>query len=48
MRLHLSYPFFMHCLMRKHVQNNSSNSGPDATLEGTLHGGVDVALEDAP
>ena len=34
--------------MRKSAQNNSSNGGPDATLEGTLHSKVNVALEDAP
>ena len=34
--------------MRKSAQNNASNGEPDATLEGTLHGGVDVALEGAP
>ena len=27
--------------------NNSSNGEPDAALKGTLHGGVNVALEGA-
>ena len=30
------------------MQNNSSNDGPDAALEGTLNGGINVALEGAP
>ena len=34
--------------MRKSAQSNSANGGPDAALEGTLHGGVNVALEGAP
>ena len=34
--------------MHKSAQNNSSNDGPDAALEDTFHGGVNVALEDAP
>ena len=33
--------------MRKIVQNNSFNGGPDAALESTLHGEVYVALEGA-
>ena len=35
-------------LMRKSAHNNSSNGEPDAALEGTLHGGLHVALEGAP
>ena len=31
--------------MRKNTQNNPSNDGPDASLECTLHGGANVALE---
>ena len=34
--------------MRKSAQNNSSDGGPDAAIEGTLHGGLNVALEGAP
>ena len=34
--------------MRKITQNNSSNGGPDAALGGTLHSGVNVALEGPP
>ena len=34
--------------MRRSAQNNSSNGGPDAAIEGTLHGRVNVALEGAP
>ena len=34
--------------MRKSAQSNSSNGGPDAALEGTLHDGVNVTLEGAP
>ena len=34
--------------MHKSAQNNSSSGGPDAALEGTLHGGVNVALKGAP
>ena len=30
------------------VQNDSSNGGPDAALEGALDGGLNVALEGAP
>ena len=30
--------------MRKSAQNNSSSDGPDAALEGTLHGGREVHL----
>ena len=33
--------------MRQSAHSNSSNGGPDAALEGTLHGGVKVALEGA-
>ena len=33
--------------MYKSAQNNSSNGGPDAAL-GTLHLGLNVALEGAP
>ena len=39
---------FVHTLMRRSAQNNSSNGEPYATLEGTLHGRVNVALEGAP
>ena len=34
--------------MRKSAQNNSSNGGPDAALESTLHGGFNVALKGPP
>ena len=34
--------------MRKNAQNNSSNGGLDAALEGTPHNEVNVALEGAP
>ena len=34
--------------MCKSAQNNSLNGGPDAALEGTLHGGMNFALEGAP
>ena len=34
--------------MRKNAQFNWSNDGLDAVLEGTLHGGGNVALESAP
>ena len=34
--------------MHKSAQNNSSNGGPDAALEGTLHSEVNVGLEGAP
>ena len=34
--------------MRRIAQNNSSNGGLDAAIEGTLHGGVNVGLEGAP
>ena len=30
------------------AQNNSSNGGSNAALEGKLYGGVNVALERAP
>ena len=30
------------------AQNHSSSAGPDAALEGTLHGGLNVVLEGAP
>ena len=33
--------------MRKSAQNNSSNNGPDAALECTLHDRVNVTLEGA-
>ena len=33
--------------MRKRAHNNSSNGGPYAALEGTLHGRLNVALEGA-
>ena len=33
--------------MRKSAQNNSSDGGPDAVIEDTLHGGLNVALEGA-
>ena len=34
--------------MRKITQNNSSNDGPDAALEGTLHDGVNTAGVNVP
>ena len=40
--------FLVHQLMRKSAQSNSSNGGPDAALEGTLHSEVNVAIEGAP
>ena len=40
--------FLVHPLMGKNAQSNSANGGPDAALEGTLHGGVNVTLEYAP
>ena len=38
----------VHSLMRKNAQNNSSKGGPDALLQSTLYGGVNVALKGAP
>ena len=38
----------VHSLMRQSAQNNSSNGGPDAALEGTLHVVVNDTLEGAP
>ena len=35
----------MHSLMREIAQKNSANGGPNAGLEGTSHGGLNVALE---
>ena len=40
--------FLVHPLMRKSAQSNSSNGRPDAALEGTLNGVVNVTLEGAP
>ena len=40
--------FLVHPLMIKIAQSHSSNGGPDAALEGTLHGGINVTLEGAP
>ena len=37
--------WFVHSLMRKGAQNNSSSGGTDAALEDTRHGGINVALE---
>ena len=34
--------------MHKSGQNNSSNGGPDAALEGTLYGRVNVSIEGVP
>ena len=34
--------------MRKSAQNNLSNGGPDVSLEGTLHEGLNEVLEGAP
>ena len=34
--------------MHKSAQSNSANGGPDAALEGTLNGGVNITLECAP
>ena len=39
---HQMYPQVQKCI------NNSSNGGYDAGLEGTLHGGVNIALEGTP
>ena len=38
----------VHSLMHTSAQSNSFNSGPDATLECRLHGGVNVVLDDGP
>ena len=38
---------FVNSLMRKGAQNNSASGGTDAELEGTRHGGINVALEGA-
>ena len=35
-------------LIHKCAQSNSSNNGPDAALEGTFHGEVNVKLESIP
>ena len=35
----------VHSLMRKSVQNNSSNGRSDAPQEGTLNGGLNITLE---
>ena len=40
--------FLVHSLMHTSAQSNSFNSGPDATLECTLHGGVNVVLDGEP
>ena len=41
--MHLSWT----CIALANIANNSSNGGPDAALEDTLHGGVNIALEGA-
>ena len=38
---------FVHSLIRKSAQNNLFNCDSDATLEGTLYGGVNVEIEGA-
>ena len=38
----------VHSLMHTSAQSNSFNSGPDATLECRLHGGVNVVLDGGP
>ena len=43
LRIHLSCT----CIGLANIANNSSNGGTDAALEGTLHDGVNIALEDA-
>ena len=35
----------MHSLIRKSAENNSANGGPNAALECTFHGELNVALE---
>ena len=40
--------FLVHPLMPKRAQNSSSNGEPDAAVEDTLHGRVNVTLEGAP
>ena len=42
------FHLFVHTLMRRSAQNNSSNGGPDAAIGDTLHGRGNVALEGAP
>ena len=37
----------VHSLMRESAHNNSCSGGPDAALESTFHGGLNVALESA-
>ena len=51
LRLYLSYT--CGCLIdeiinAQFVQNDSSNGGPDAALEGAFDGGLNVALEETP
>ena len=35
-------------LMHKSIQYNSSSGEPDAAVDGTLHGGLNVATEGTP
>ena len=46
--MHLKLPLLVHSLKPKNTQNNSSDSGLVAALEGGLDGGLNFTLEDAP
>ena len=48
LELNLWSHLLIQSLMHKCAQNNSSNNGPDAALEGTFHGEVNVTLESIP
>ena len=47
LELHLWSYLFVHLLIQKVSQNNSSKSGPDDPLEGAFDGELDIALKDA-
>ena len=47
LELHLYYTCLCARYCAKSAQNNSYNCVPDAALEGTLHGELNVALEGA-
>ena len=48
MRLHLGFACIALIDALINAQKCTSNGGPDAVLEGTLHGGANVALKGAP
>ena len=48
LRLHLSFACIALVDAVINAQKCTSNGGPDAVLEGTLHGGANVALKGAP